>query len=84
MDFDINYEYVINKNNEKIFTCFYVPKGNKDKYPLVIISHGFMANYQALANFAVFLAEKESMASPIASSVFSSGSTYSASPGLAA
>jgi dipeptidyl aminopeptidase/acylaminoacyl peptidase len=76
MDFDINYEYVINKNNEKIFTCFYVPKGNKDKYPLVIISHGFMANYQALANFAVYLAEKGVMALTFD---FRGGSTYSKS-----
>ncbi|MEE3344620.1 MAG: alpha/beta hydrolase [Bacilli bacterium] len=78
MEFNINYEYINNTGKNNIFTCWYMPKSDKDKYPLVIISHGFMANYQALANFAVYLAEKGVMALTFD---FCGGSSYSKSEG---
>ncbi|MCR0410327.1 alpha/beta fold hydrolase [[Clostridium] innocuum] len=51
-------EFEINYDDKRIYGQLYLPLDTKEKYPLVIISHGLGGNYETGADYAMNLAKQ--------------------------
>ncbi len=45
-------ELIITRDNQKIYGKLLIPDTEKEKYPIVILAHGFSSNYESLFSYA--------------------------------